>query len=103
MKTMKKMTRLLVVQACALMMRHMSQRTRVISDLQMVQVNASERTGDTLKGFWDLYLKSRAITWPWLSYMCRVFSMLRHISQRSRSPHGSGTSPPPKTVYRLSY
>jgi len=59
---MKKMTRLLVVQACALMMRHMSQRTRVISDLQMVQVNASERTGDTLKGFVDFYLKSRART-----------------------------------------
>jgi len=36
--------------------------------------SASDRRGNTLKGFGDFHLKATTRIWSWLSYMCRVRS-----------------------------
>ena len=75
------------MQACALMLRHMSQRSRVISDLHMVQVLAPP-----LKGFTHYRTENGSSQGQILALtVLRVPNwldsgglMLRHTSQRSR-------------------
>jgi len=54
--------------------------------------SACERRGTNLTGFMDLYLKAKAIIWPWLSYMCHIRSTAGAFA---RSPDGPIFKLPP--------